>query len=146
MKCPMKFGGEKRVSCSCERDACAWWVEERNDHGTVSACAVAFMAVGDTGYPRSMNGEFRKTNETVSEQKGGSAMGKTCKNVDKYVEEDGNNGIAHFTCSECGSRLRTDYYENDILSAGVLLIVPCGGGETWTSVRYCPFCGSRVMD
>lgn len=60
MKCPMKFGGEKRVSCSCEREACAWWVTEQSDHGIASACAVAFMAVGDTDHPRSINGEFRE--------------------------------------------------------------------------------------
>ena len=60
MKCPMKFGGEKRVSCSCEREACAWWVEEQSDHGIVSACAVAFIACGEPSFERSMNGEFRE--------------------------------------------------------------------------------------
>ena len=62
MKCPMKFAdGSRRASqTECEREACAWWMEEHIDRGIVSACAVAFMAAGETGYPRSMNGEFRE--------------------------------------------------------------------------------------
>lgn len=41
MKCPMKFGGEKRVSCSCEREACAWWVERMGEKGArYAGCAV----------------------------------------------------------------------------------------------------------
>ena len=58
MLCPMRTDDRGRFG-RCEETRCAWWVEERSDHGTVSACAVAFMAVGDSGYPRSMNGEFR---------------------------------------------------------------------------------------
>ena len=69
MKCPMKFGGEKRVSCSCEREACAWWVEERNDHGVVSACAVAFMAAGESDDPRVMKGVFRDLGENDGAEK-----------------------------------------------------------------------------
>ena len=57
MKCPMKFGGEKRVSCSCEREACAWWVTEMNNRGMAHACAVAVMALGNAKYPRFANGE-----------------------------------------------------------------------------------------
>lgn len=60
MKCPMKFAdGSRRASqTECEREACAWWVKEHGDRLIASACAVAFMAVGDTDHPRSINGEF----------------------------------------------------------------------------------------
>ena len=62
MKCLMKFAdGSRRASqTECEREDCAWWMEERRDRGIVSACAVAFMAAGETDYPRSINGEFRE--------------------------------------------------------------------------------------
>lgn len=48
MKCPMKFGGEKRVSCSCEREACAWWV------GHMGACAVRAARVVVVSDPKEM--------------------------------------------------------------------------------------------
>ena len=47
MKCPMKFGGEKRVSCSCEREACAWWVTEGYDDGRCAMTAKVPRKLGD---------------------------------------------------------------------------------------------------
>ena len=43
MKCPLKFNGEKRVSCSCEREACAWWIFDAGSDGKYSGwrCAIA---------------------------------------------------------------------------------------------------------
>lgn len=68
-------------------------------------------------------------------------MGLTCKNVDVHARDNGNNGVAYFTCSECGARLRSNPNEND----GVYLVVTVDNHmETWDSVKYCPSCGAKV--
>ena len=57
MKCPLKVGGEKRVSCSCEREACAWWVERTGTCAVVPAWGVE--------YPKPTNDEMREFHDGV---------------------------------------------------------------------------------
>ena len=57
MKCPMKFGGEKRVSCSCEREACAWWLKRSG------SCAV--VSLWGVDYPEPTNDEMRELHDRV---------------------------------------------------------------------------------
>ena len=46
MKCPLKFNGNKRVSCRCEREDCEWWVGIDAQGRKLGACAVAMIAAG----------------------------------------------------------------------------------------------------
>ena len=68
-----------------------------------------------------------------------------CRNVDKYAYDDMNNGMAHFTCSECGATLSSIMSDDGCILDGVYLIDSCGGGWGCVSVSYCPNCGAKVV-